>query len=277
MAVLGNDKRWLVTLAALNKVLAPVLRAIVKQGMDYFYEFVDNHLNGLLTPCSLKTLTKTDVCHLAATPSLASALKDLNFGNINNNSGKNKAACNCTVNSSVDLAKLYLPNYLAKFSAFDKSMDLSAALNLLGYRKYRSQIFLSSDPLHNIQSMADDVRENVRNPASHFDESHWSQIVFDQCFDKIKALVQCLPLNAVKEKELLDQLSEWKTIGFQLIVDEDVKDLMEQFQNDKPTRDEIEKIMEKHSTRNRTFFSERMDTFQNVVLSELQGNSATDF
>ena len=46
---------------------------------------------------------------------------------------------------------------------------------------------------------------------------------------------------------------------------------MEQFQNDKPTRDEIEKIMEKHSTRNRTFFSARMDTFENVVLSELQG------
>lgn len=69
----------------------------------------------------------------------------------------------------------------------------------------------------------------------------------------------------------MDQLYEWKTIGFQLIVDEDVKDLMEQFQNDKPMRDEIEKIMERHSTRNRTFFSERMDTFQNVVLSELQG------
>ena len=83
MDVLSNDKRWLVTLVTSNKVLAPVLTDIVKQGMENLYTSLDNHLNGLPTPCSLKTLTFADVSRLAATPS---PLKGLNFGNINKNS-----------------------------------------------------------------------------------------------------------------------------------------------------------------------------------------------
>ena len=216
MDVLGNDKRWLVTLVTSNKVVAPVLQDVVKQGMDKLYALLNNYLNGLLTPCSLQTLTYADVCHLAATPSPASSLKDLNFGNINNNSGvhgKTKTAYNYNVNSLVDLAKLYLPYYLAEFSAFDKSMDLNAALRLLGCRKYPVQVFVSSDPLHDIQPLADDVRDNVRNRGSHFKESDWTQIFFDQCFDKLKALLQYLPLLPAKKMELLDQLSAWKTEG----------------------------------------------------------------
>ena len=45
--------------------------------------------------------------------------------------GKTKMSSNYNVNSPVDLTKLFLPDYLAVFPAFDKSMDLSAALRLL--------------------------------------------------------------------------------------------------------------------------------------------------
>ncbi|PFX28590.1 Tankyrase-1 [Stylophora pistillata] len=259
MDVHSNDKRWLVTLVASNKVVAPVLQDIVKQGMEKLYAALDNCLNGLPTPCGLQTLTHAEVCHLAAIPSLASSFKDLNFGNINNNSGihgKSKGVYNYNVSSPVDLAKLYLPCYLTVFSAFDKSMDLSAALRLLGYRKYPIQIFASSDPLHDIQSLADDVRVNVRNRGSHFNESDWTQIVFDQCFDKLRALLQCLSLLPDKKKELLDELSAWKTEGFKRVVDNDVKDLLEKFQNvklasihdkldDMPTKDENERVITK--------------------------------
>ena len=134
MDVLSNDKRWLVTLVTLNKVLAPVLTDTAKQGMENLYTHLDNLLNGLSTPCSLKTLTYADFCRLTATPSPASFLGSLNFGNINNNSdvhGKKKKAYNYNVSSPVDLARLYLPNHLAVFSAFDKSMDMSATLRLL--------------------------------------------------------------------------------------------------------------------------------------------------
>ncbi|XP_022805989.1 uncharacterized protein LOC111343113 [Stylophora pistillata] len=135
-------------------------------------------------------------------------------------------------------------------------MDLSAALRLLGYRKYPIQVFGSTDPLQDIQSLADDVRKNVWNRGSHFNESDWTQIVFDQCFDKLKALLQCLPLLPEKKKELLDHLSARKTDGFKWIVDNDVKVLLEKFQsvklasiNDKlddiPTKDENERVITK--------------------------------
>ena len=116
MTVLSNDKRWLVTLVTLYKVVTPVLQDIAKQGMDKLYATLDNYLKGLPTPCSLRTLTYADACHLASTPSPASSLKGLNFGNINNNSGvhgKTKMSSNYNVNSPVDLTKLFLPDYLA--------------------------------------------------------------------------------------------------------------------------------------------------------------------
>ncbi|XP_022785716.1 ankyrin-2-like isoform X2 [Stylophora pistillata] len=278
MDVLSKVKKWLVTLVTLNKVVAPVLPDIVKQGMENLYAFLDNFLNGLATPCSLATLTYTDVCHLAVTPSPVSSLKDLYFGNINNNSdihGKKTKKYNYNVSSPVDLAKLYLPNFLAVFSAFDQSMDLSAALRLLGSRKYPMQIYVSSDPLYDIKSLADDVRENVRNRASHFGESEWTQIFFDQCFDKLKNLVQGLPLNVAKKKELLDQLSEWKAEGFQRIIDEDVKEVMEKFQNAKlaaideklddiPTKEEREKATEKLLSFLRSMIDRFEDLFRKV-------------
>ena len=216
MDLSSNEKRWLVTHVASEKVVAPVLQYIVKQEMDKLYAALDNYLTGLPTPCSLQTLTYADVCHLAATPSPASSLKDLNFGNINNNSavhGRTKMAYNFNVNSLVDLAKLYLPSYLAVFSAFDKSMNLGTALRLLGCKKYPTQIFVSSNPFYDIQTLADDVRDNVRNPVGHFRVENWTQIFFDQCFDKLQALLQCLPLLPNKKKELSDQLSTWKAEG----------------------------------------------------------------
>ena len=93
-------------------------------------------------------------------------------------------------------------------------MDMSATLRLLGRKNYPIKIFFSSDPLYNIQSLADDVRENVRNRVCHFNESGWTQIFFEQCFDKLENLVRGLPLlNEMEKKELLDQLSEWKAKG----------------------------------------------------------------
>ncbi|RMX41331.1 hypothetical protein pdam_00021658 [Pocillopora damicornis] len=213
MDVLSNEKRWLVTLVTSNKIVAPALREVIQNGMEELYTTLDDRLS---KSYSLKTLTYEDVRHLAATPS--PWLKDLHFENINNNSdvkGENKKTrYNYNVNSSVDLAKLYLPDYLAEFSAFDKSMDLSASLRLLGCRMYPKQIFVSSDPSHNIQELADDVRKNVRNKGAHFKEKDWTPIFFDQCFEMLKALLQCLPLLPdEKKKELSDQLSTWKTEG----------------------------------------------------------------
>ena len=196
-----EEKRWMVVGVAMVKVIAPVLRDTVKQGMALHYSNFDASL-----PCNLKALTLTDV-------NTTSSLKHLTFGNINKNSkihGKDKKKYNYNVSSDVDLAKLYLPDYLAEFSAFDESLDLSAILRLLG-RTTPAVIFPSPDPRVSIQTAADDVR-NIRNRWAHANLNDWTETFFNDCFLKLENLVKSVGLG-VKEKSTLDQLHKWQTEG----------------------------------------------------------------
>lgn len=205
-----EEKRWLVVGVAMVEVVAPVLRDTVKQGMDLHYNNLDAYLSGLPVPCSLNTLTYTQA-------SYDSTLKSLKFENINNNSQthgkskKDKPNYNYNVLSSVDLAKLYLPDYLATFSAFDESLDLSAILRLLGWSR-PAPIFPSPNPLLSLQKAADDVRDN-RNKWAHANLSEWSEAFFNDCFSKLESLVKSVGLQGTKEKNTLDQLSDWQTKG----------------------------------------------------------------
>ena len=115
-----EEKRWIVVGIAMNKVAAPVLRDAIKQGMDTNYANLDRHCQLLTPPCTLTTLNHGLV---RADP----FLRNLKFQNINNNHLVH-GVCNYNFNiySSVDLAKLYLPGYLAQFSAFDESLDMTA-------------------------------------------------------------------------------------------------------------------------------------------------------
>lgn len=214
MAISDNDKRWLVTLVASNKFVAPVLRNFANIGMDKLYTFLDGHLNGSWPGRRLQTLTYP-ICH-PPTTCADPFLRDLKFENINDNfnlHGRDKIHYNYNVKSSEDLAKLYLPHYLALFSGFDNSMDMSAVLNLLVYNNYPTQIFLSSNPFVDIESLADDVKANVRNPGAHYNESDWTEKFFNQCFDKLEALVKGLVLPAAKNRDTLDRLSQWRIKG----------------------------------------------------------------
>ena len=126
--VSDEEKRWIVVGIAMNKVAAPVLRDVVKKGMDTNYANLDRHCQLLHPPYNLKTLTRGVV---QADP----ILKNLKFQNINNNHLVHDVRnYNFKINSSVDLAKLYLPDYLAQFSAFDESLDMTAILRLLGFK-----------------------------------------------------------------------------------------------------------------------------------------------
>ena len=208
MMVSDEEKRWLVVGIAMNKVAAPVLRDYIKQGMDTHYTNLDIYCSGLTTPCTLKTLTYHHVC---SNP----VFKHLKFQNVNNNlhlHGKHKNLYSYNVNSSVDLAKLFLPDYLAEFSAFDESLDMSAILRLLGFNN-PAPIFPSPNPLISIQMSADDVRENVRNKWGHSNVTDWTEVLFNDCFSKLETLVRSLGLSGRVEKTTLDQLSDWKTKG----------------------------------------------------------------
>ena len=200
--VSDEEKRWIVVGIAMNKVVAPVLRDVVKVGMDTHYDDLDKHL----TPsCTLKTLTYRCV-------NSDPHLKKLKFQNVNNNSvlhGNDKKNYSFTINSSVDLAKIYLPNHLAMFSAFDESLDMTAILNLLGISYYQPKAIFSALT----QTSADDVRKNVRNKWGHFDFTEWSDTFFNDCFAKLEALVRSLSLTAEKEKKTLEDLHDWQTKG----------------------------------------------------------------
>ena len=203
MMVSDEEKRWIVVGITMNKVAAPVLRDAVKQGMDTNYASLDRHCQLLHPPCTLTTLNHGLV---QADP----ILKNLKFQNINNNHLVH-GVCNYNfnINSSVDLAKLYLPGYLAQFSGFDESLDMTAILRLLGFRYYRpASVFLS-----HTQALADDVRENVINKWGHVDVTKWTDPLFNDCFDKLKTLVRSLGLTADVEKNILDQLDDWQTTG----------------------------------------------------------------
>ena len=200
MMVSDEEKRWIVVGIAMNKVAAPVLRHAIKQGMDTNYANLDRRCQLLTPPCSLTTLNHGLV---RADP----ILKNLKFQNINNNHVR--SVCNYNINSSVDLAKLYLPGYLAQFSAFDDSLDMAAILRLLGFKNYMPTPVFSPQT----QASADDARENVRNKWAHVDLTKWTAALFNDCFDKVKTLVRSLGLVAGLEKDTLDQLADWQTKG----------------------------------------------------------------
>ena len=205
-----EEKRWLVVGIAMNKVAAPVMRDFIKQGMHIHYTN-NTYCHGVTTPCTLTTLTyhqvSTDPC-----------LQHLKFQNINNNlqlygmKKKDLHKYNYNINSAVDLAKLFLPDYLAKFSGFDDSLDMSAILRILGFSN-PAAIFYSPNPLISIQLSADDVRENVRNTWGHCNVTDWTEVFFSDCFSKLKTLMRSLGLPLGMEKMTLDQLSDWETKG----------------------------------------------------------------
>ena len=206
MMVSDEEKRWIVVGIAMNKVAAPVLRDAVKQGMDTNYANLERHCQLLHPPCTLKTLTHGVV---RADP----ILKNLKFQNINNNRLIHRARVwnyNFNINSSLDLAKLYLPDYLCQFSGFDGSLDMTAVFLLLGLRNYMPATVFSP----HIQASADDVRKNVRNKWSHLVFTEWTDAMFNDCFDKLKTLVRSLGLTAGVEKNTMDQLGDWQTKGY---------------------------------------------------------------
>lgn len=202
-----EEKRWLVVGVAMVKVVAPVLRDTIQNGMALYYTNLNTHCNSLSPPCNLSTLTFSQA-------SKDTTLKSLKFENINGNSlmfGKSKKNYNYSVSSEVELAKLHLPNYLATFSAFDESLDLSAILRLLGWSK-PAPIFPSPDPVLSIQTAADDARDYIRNKWAHPNFSEWTEGFFNDCFSKLEDLVKSVRLG-VKEKSALDQLYDWQTKG----------------------------------------------------------------
>ena len=202
-----NDKIWFVVLVASNKIVTPLLRELVPKGIEKLRDFLNDRLQNISTPCNIQTLTYSIYRE-------DPYLKRLRFGNINDNDKvEMKEDYDYSINSLVDLAKLHLPNYLAKFAAFDKSLEMAAVLRLLGYELYPFKVFESPNPSLDITSLANDVRESVRNPVSHYNEDNFTEHFLNKSFEKLMALVKAVVLPEDQVNDVLDQLHKWQKNG----------------------------------------------------------------
>ena len=193
-----NQKRWLVIGIALNKILVPQIRPFVEQEVDKEY-------NNLKTSHNIHTQSTS---HLQWWP----PRKFLKYENINGNSrhpklhgGKyNFSLFDFRVSSHIDFAKLYIENFMAKFSAFDDQCDSSAVLTLLG----GVPVFSAT-----VQAAAGDVRRVTRNDWAHCVFSKWDPVKFQQSFSEMKHLVRVMALPSADEKKILEELKDWETKG----------------------------------------------------------------
>ena len=183
---------------ALSKILVPQIRPFVEQEVDKEY-------NNLKTSHNI---------HAQSTPGRLlrwHGRKILKYENINGNSrhpklpgGKyNISLFDCRVLSHTDFAKLYVENFMAKFSAFDDQCDASAVLTLLS----GVPVFSTA-----VQAAAGDVK-NVRNDWAHCVFSKWDPVKFQQSFVEMEHLVRVMALPAVDEAKILEELKYWETKG----------------------------------------------------------------
>ena len=101
-----DQKRWLVIGVGLNKVLLPTLRDFLEPKMLDHYS-------------DLKTTKNIDKQTHPGQLSKDGKCNHLNYGSINNNEAHHKKKTDrydYNVTSAVDLAKLYLQPFMAKFS-----------------------------------------------------------------------------------------------------------------------------------------------------------------
>ena len=185
---------------ALNKILVPQIRSFVEQEVGKEY----NNLKRIHT---IHIQTKPH--YLKAWPTSKDFLK---YENINCNDGLPKVkkhgkyvydynSFNYGVKSHVDFARLFVQNYMAKFTAFDDHCDTSAVLQLL----LRIPAFSSA-----VQTAADNVR-NTRNDWAHCGFNKWDQPNFLRSFSYMEQLVKSLALPVAGK--ILGELKDWETKG----------------------------------------------------------------
>lgn len=189
-----DERRWLVTGICLHKLLTPLLRTILKRKMSIWY----NKL--CLPPRQINAQTYKK--HLQKLPP---SKKELNYGNINSNSKLKKSAYDYDVKDPESLAKLFVQPFMAKFSGFDQTMDLSAVLSIM----------CEADPFHTsgAAAQAEKVRSVVRNEWAHCNFSNWDDVNYRACLQEIESLVKKLNMSKVDEKDFVDKLSNWREKG----------------------------------------------------------------
>ena len=191
----AEEKRWLVVGICLSKVLTPVLRKVIEQEIPQLYEML------IRSPTNIHSQTLKK--HLDKLP--PSTLR-LNYININNNVTQvSHKSYDYSVKDVVSLAKLFVQKSMANFTAFDESLDLSAALSILcGAPNF---------VLYGVDPYAMDVRSEVRNEWGHCKFATWTEDYYNNCFKMMEDLIKILKLPVAFEANVLKDFEEWKNRG----------------------------------------------------------------
>ena len=94
---------------------------------------------------------------------------------------------------------------MAGFTAFDESLDSSAALSILcGAPNF---------VYRGIDIIAIDVRNDVRNEWGHCKFATWSEAYYLRCFQLMENLIKRLKFPTTFEEKVVEDFKEWKNRG----------------------------------------------------------------
>ena len=195
-----EERRWAVVGVCLNKVLTPALRNVLATELQNWYH--------LLCQAPVEIDKQIFSKYKKKLPPSKYMLK---YENINNNHArKSTHAYDYAVKDPLSLAKLFVQPFMAAFTGFDQTMDISAVLTVMS----EADSFISSG----VAVDAKKVRSDIRNQWAHCHFTKWTVLKFNAAFQDMKSLVKKVKLSPADEKALCDDLDGWKDKGVVLII-----------------------------------------------------------
>ena len=190
-----DERRWAVVGVCLNKVLTPALRNVLATELQNWYH--------LLCQAPVEIDKQIFSKYKKKLPTSKYMLK---YENINNNHArKSTHAYDYAVKDPLSLAKLFVQPFMAAFTSFDQTMDMSAVLAVMS----EADPFISSG----VAADAKKVRSDIRNQWAHCDFTKWTVLKFNAAFQYMKSLLKKVKLSPADKKALCDDLDGWKDKG----------------------------------------------------------------
>ena len=197
-SISNEERRWIVVGVCLTKVVTPTLRKVVDKELQKWYNILSQSPHDIDKQVFATYKKKLP-------PSKIS----LQYKNINgNNVHKSLSTYDYAVKDHLSLAKLLVLPFMAKFTGFDQTMDLSAVL----------AVMCEANPFVNSGAAvhAGNVRSKIRNEWAHCDFSKWTKPMFNAAIQDLQCLVKNINLSAADEKEVCDDLEDWKNKGIKI-------------------------------------------------------------
>ncbi|XP_063405090.1 uncharacterized protein LOC134688362 [Mytilus trossulus] len=198
-----NQKRWLLIGICLQNIVSPTLR-------NYVEPVVQSHYNAMKHSHRIHTQNYPN----HQKKDLTSGTK-LNYEAINKNNyipkiGWKQDLINYdySVRNHVEFSKLFMKTYMAQYSAFDQTCDLSALLSLI------VKIDKFPQPARNV---ATTLRSDVRNSWAHCNFDEWDTLKYQTSFQLMHQLIKCLNLNTPDETKVLADITKWEQNGFMFL------------------------------------------------------------